>query len=213
MSKLSTSFAALCLSTFISTTVHSQEAKSSIKVIDPNKKTATASTAALDTEHFEVGFHVGMLSVEDFNTNPVVGASLRFYFNEKIFVEGSYGTSETKASNTESSTNQNFIADRDFSYLGVSAGYQILKGRSFWGKKRKYNTGLYLIAGLEQVDFAEETETGLVLGVSYKTTLTDWLSLNLDFKDHIVNRNIPNIVDEDKTTHNTEITIGLSTFF
>ncbi len=210
MFKLPASFAFLCFTTLCSTTVHSEEGKSSIKIIDPDKRIATANVAALDTEHFEVGVHVGMLSVEDFNTNPVIGASLRFYFNEKVFIEGSIGSSETEQSNPEDFTDQNFVEDRDFSYVGISAGYQLLKGRSFLGKKRKYNTGLYLTGGLEQVDFAGDTNTGVVVGISYKTAFTDWLSLNLDFKDHFVSRDI---LDDDKMTHNSEIALGVSFFF
>ncbi len=210
MLKLPTSFAFMCFTALFSTMAHSEESKSSIKVIDPEKRTATANVAALDTEHFEVGFHAGMLSVEDFNTNPVFGASLRYYFNEKVFLEGSIGSSETEQSNPEDFTDQNFVSDRDFSYLGISAGYQLLKGRSFWGKKRKYNTGLYAVGGIESVDFADDTNTGIVIGISYRTALTDWLSLNLDFKDHLVARDI---LDDDKMTHNTEIALGVSFFF
>ncbi len=202
--------ALLCL---FSTTVLAENAKPGIRVIDPDKKTASANPAALDTEHFEIGFNLGLLSVSDFNTNPMKRISLKYYFSEQLFLESAYGVSETERSGVEESDGLNFVADRDFKFLSVSGGYQVLKGRAFWGKRRKYNSSLYLIGGLEKVDFAGDTETGLVLGVSYKTTLTDWFSINLDFKDHIVNRNIENIVDSDKLTHNTEISIGLNTFF
>lgn len=208
MFKLPASFAFLCFTALCSTTVHSEESKSSIKVIDPEKRTATANVAALDTEHFEVGFHAGMLSVEDFNTNPVIGASLRYYFNEKIFIEANLGRSKTKRSHTEDGAD--FVFDRSFQYLGLAAGYKILEGRSFWGKKRKLNSGLFLTGGIEQVDFNEENEIGLSIGVSYKTALTDLIGINIDFKDHIVNRDFSG---EDKLTQNIEMGIGVSLFF
>jgi len=185
-----------------------QNEKPPIKVIDPDKKVTSANPAALDTEHFELGLFTGLLSVEDFNTNPVIGASLRYYLNEKFLIEGSIGTSETKRANTEG--NQDFNPERDFSYFSVSAGYQFVKGRSFWGKKRKYNTGLYVLGGLEQVDFADESNTGIVIGVSYKTILTDYLTINLDFKDHIVKRDF---IGDDKMTQNIEISFGVNTIF
>lgn len=179
-----------------------------IKVIDPDKKVPTANAAALDTEHFEVGFYTGLLSVEDFNTNPVFGAALRYYVSEKFFIEGNVGSSSTRRANAEGDLD--FNPERDMTYLGMIAGYQVLKGRSFWGKKRKYNTGFYLLGGVEQVDFAEDSNVGGVIGISYKTILTDWLTINLDFKDHFVNRNF---LDEEKMTHNTEITFGINTIF
>lgn len=208
MLKLPASFAFMCFTALCSTMAHSEESKSSIKVIDPEKRTTTANVAALDTEHFEVGFHVGMLSVEDFNTNPVFGASLRYYFSEKVFLEGSIGRSETKRSHAEEIGT--FVRERDFQYIGASAGYKILTGRSFWGNKRKLNSGLYLVAGIEKVDFNKESDVGVILGASYKTALTDWVSLNLDFKDHIVNRDFSG---EEKLTQNIEMSLGVSVFF
>lgn len=184
-----------------------------INVIEPEAPTERATTAALDTEHFEVGVYTGLLSVQDFNSNPVYGLSLRYYFNEKVFIEGSTGTSETKQNNIEANEARTFNPDRDFTYTSIGAGYRVLKGRAFWGKKRKYNTGLFVQAGIENVDFAETSETGLVLTVSHKTVLTDWLAVNLDFKDHVFNRTIEQFSDDSELTHNIEIAIGLSTIF
>lgn len=198
----------ICVTALSPALGYAQENENSIKVIDPDKKVASANPAALDTEHFEVGFYTGLMSVEDFNTNPVFGASLRYYINEKFLVEGSVGTSETERANTEG--NLDFNPERDFSYVSISGGYQFLKGRSFWGKKRKYNTGLYVLGGIEQVDFADETNTGFVIGVSYKTVLTDWLTINFDLKDHIVSRDF---IGDSKTTQNTEMIFGINTIF
>lgn len=183
-----------------------------IKVIDPDKKVPTANAAAMDTEHFEVGFYTGLLSVEDFNTNPVFGAALRYYVNEKFFIEGNVGSSSTQRASAEKTANEYNIYGRDYTYFGMLGGYQVLKGRSFWGKKRKYNTGFYLLGGLEQVDFAEDSNVGTVIGISYKTILTDWLTINVDFKDHIVNRELVTLESE-KTTHNLEVSFGINTIF
>lgn len=187
-----------------------QDEKPAIKVIDPDKRVPEANPAALDTEHFEAGFYTGFLSVEDFNTNPLFGLSLRYYFNPKIIIEGSVATSETEQGNPEALVGENVNPDRDFTYINVSAGYRILKGRSFWGKKRKFNSGLYALAGVEQVDFAGDNNTGLLLGFSYKTVLTDWMTINLDFKNHIVERDF---IGDDKMTQNTEFAIGINTIF
>lgn len=205
-----TALCCICYALIAPLTGVAQEDKPPIKVIDPDKKITAANPAALDTEHFELGFYAGALSVEDFNTNPVLGAALRYYFNERFLLEGSLGTSETERANPEDNLDRDFNPERDFNYIGVAAGYRFLRGRSFWGKKRKYNTGLYVLAGLEQVDFADESNTGIVIGVSYKTVLTDYLTINLDFKDHIVNRDF---VGDDKMTQNTEIIFGINTIF
>lgn len=179
-----------------------------IEVIDPDKDIQAANPAARDTEKFEIGFYTGVLSVEDFNTNPVFGFAFRYYPSQKYLIEASYGTSETERSTNEG--DRDFNPERDFSYFSLAGGYQLLEGRSFLGKKRKFNTGLYLLAGLEQVDFAEDSNRGFLLGASYKTVLTDWLTANIDFKNHIVNRDF---LDEDKLTINTEFAIGINFIF
>ncbi len=202
--------AALASSLALPLTASAQEKRPGIKVVDPDKKVPKASAAALDTEHFEVGFNIGIMSVEDFNSNPSVGAALRYYFNEKFLIEGAFGRSQTKRSSTEETDNRDFIADRYFQYIGISAGYQFLKGRSFLGKRRKYNTGLYILGGIEQVDFAEDSNTGLLVALSYKTVVTDWLTMNIDFRNHIVQREL---FGDDKLTQNTEIVFGFSSLF
>lgn len=207
MAKSSSIVGLSCALTLASQLSFSQDG---VKVFDPTVKSGKANPAALDTENFEAGIFAGMLSVEDFNTNSVLGLSLSYYFNETWYLNLSYGNSETERSNPETVDGGNFVADRNFQYTGLSGGYQMLKGRSFFGKKRKYNSGLYVIAGLEQVDVTDSSNTGLMIGVSYKTTLTDWLNVSLDFKDHIVSRDF---ADDNKTTNNTEISVGLSTFF
>lgn len=179
-----------------------------IKVIDHDKNIKKANIAAIDTERFEIGVFTGLLSVEDFNTNPVYGVAMRYYLFPSFFVEANSGSSATDKSSIEG--NRNFIFERDFEYAGIVAGYKLIRGRSFWGKKRKFDTGLFLLGGIENVDFDEKSETGFVLGASYKTVLTDAFAVNLDFRNHIVSRELQG---DEKQTINPEVTFGFSFFF
>lgn len=86
-----------------------------IKIIEPESPNIEAKTAAIDTEHFEIGVNLGLLSVEDFNTNLMTNLSFNYYFNEDIFAYLSYGTSDTAQSNAEQG--QNFNPDRTFDYF------------------------------------------------------------------------------------------------
>ena len=184
------------------------QSNTGIKVIDHDKDIKKASVAAIDTEHFEIAAFTGLLAVEDFNTNPVFGIAFKYYVSPSFFIEANTGNSSTEKSNVEG--NRNFIFERDFEYFGLVGGYKLVEGRSFWGKKRKFNTGLFLLGGVENVDFNEESETGYVLGASYKTVLTDAIAVNLDFRNHIVNRTLQG---DEKTTINPEVSLGISTFF
>lgn len=181
-----------------------------IKIIEPQAPSESAKSAAIDSEHFEFGVSAGILSVEDFNSNLMLNLSFSYYFSPNVYAYLLYGTSDTERSNAEESLGADFNPDRTFGIVSAGAAYKILEGRSFWGKSRKYNSGVFVLGGVEQVDFAGESETGFMFGLSHRTVITDYLALNIDFKDHIVSRTF---VGEDKMTQNVEFSIGLSSFF
>lgn len=186
--------------------------KKIVKIIEPTKSVTTAQSAAIDTEHFELGLYTGFLAVEDFNSNVVVGASLTYHINRPWMLQFNYGESEVSQASFEG--NFDFLGDGDtFEYYHLLAGYKVLHGRSFLGRKRKYNSLITLLAGLGSVDFASETNTSFVLGIGYKAVITDWLTINLDFRDHLFNRSIESLNEEEKLTQNVELILGVSALF
>lgn len=183
-----------------------------VDVIKPPEQSARATRSALDDEHFEIGLSVGRLSVEDFESNTSATLSFNYYPFDRWVVQGLYGRADISRATFETVAGGNFLGedDRVLEYQGVLGGYQVLNGRSFFGARRKFNSYLYLLAGPAQVDFAGEQNSGGIVGVSYKTVLTDWMTLNLDFRDIVAERHF---LGADKTTHNLEVSIGLGVIF
>ena len=62
----------------------SEQARSSIR----RSSAARSSARSIDTEDFELGAYVGMLSIEDFESNVVYGARLAYHLTEDFFLEG-----------------------------------------------------------------------------------------------------------------------------
>jgi outer membrane beta-barrel protein len=191
---------------------HSQEGNTSVKVIEPNKPVTTIQAAAIDTEKFELGAYVGMLSVEDFNTNPVTGFSLTYHINSTFIAQANYGLSTVEKAAFEEVAGGNFLADDDydFEYVNLLAGYKLLDGRSFLGKRHKFNSAIYLMAGVADVSFAANDKTGMVIGASYRAVITDWMTINMDVRDTIVDREF---IGDTKKTNNTELAIGVNALF
>ncbi|TVZ39084.1 outer membrane beta-barrel protein [Alteromonadaceae bacterium 2753L.S.0a.02] len=189
-----------------------KEEKDDEQLIEPNKKVEPVKTARIDTEKFELGAFYGVMNVEDFNTNPVKGLSFSYHINQKFLAQLQYGSSRVSPASFEENTGFNFLADEDydFTYVAVNAGYKLLDGRSFFGRKTKMDSAIYVIAGLEQVDFAANSSTGLGIGASYRIVVTDWMTMNLDFKDHAFNRDF---IGDSKFTNNTELTVGINALF
>lgn len=185
-----------------------------VTVIQPAEQTTSIRPAVIDGGQFEFGPYVGFLSVEDFNTNLVAGLSLSYHVNSRLLAQFNYGRSTTERATFEdiSGDGENFLSegDRDFHYQSLLAGYNLMPGRSFLGERRKFNSYIYLMAGAGRVSFAGEDNTGLVLGINYKTVLREWLTVNLDFRDVIVDRAF---LGNNKTTHNIEMTLGISALF
>ena len=167
----------------------------------------------IDTEDFEATFFAGMLSVEDFGTNSVVGARFAYHINEDVFVEAAFAQSkagQTSYERLSGGTPLLTAAQRDITYYNVSLGYNILPGESFLTRKTSFNSALYIIAGVGSTTFAGSDKLTINIGGGFRLLATDWLALHIDVRDHIFNIDI---LAEDKTANNLEVTFGISAFF
>lgn len=184
--------------------------KKPVKIIEPNKPVTSVQPAAIDTEKFELGAYAGLLSVEDFNTNPVTGLSFNYHISKRFLAQVNYGTSTVDNAAFEDVAGNDFLSDYDFTYTNLLAGYKVLDGRSFFGKRHKFNSAIYILAGIASVSFGDNDETGMAFGASYRAVVTDWMTLNLDVRDTMVDVSLNN---NTKKTHNTEMVIGVNALF
>ncbi len=187
-----------------------QQTRPGVRVIEPDKQVRSARAAAIDTERFEFGAYLGKLSVEDFGSDVIKGLELSYHLNDKIILQGNYGVATIDRAAFE--TNISFLSDsdRDFKTFSLVAGYKLLTGRSFLGARKKYDSDIYFLAGPDRVSFAGSEEWGLNFGLSYRLVLTDWMTLNVDFREHMFKRDF---IGEEKQTLNTEFRIGLNGLF
>lgn len=181
-------------------------------IIEPEKRSTPVKAAQIDTEKFELGAALGVLNVEDFNSNPVLGLSFTYHINKRYIAQLHYGVSDVDKATFEELAGSDFLSDgdREFSYIELTGGYKLLEGRSLLSSRTKLNSSIYAIAGLGQAEFADNSSTSFVLGASYRTVITDWMTLNVDIRDHIMSRDF---IGDSKTTHNTEFVVGLNALF
>jgi len=185
----------------------------SAPVISPDLERRTITEADIDSEDFEVGAFVGVMSIEDFGSNVVYGVRGAYHITEDFFAEAAVGT--TKAGKTSFETlsgGAQVLTDsqRRLTYYNISLGYNILPGEAFIGKGHAFNSALYLIAGVGSTEFADDSHFTFNAGAGYRFLINDWVALHLDFRDHIFSSDL---LGTDKTTNNLEATAGLSIFF
>ena len=86
----------------------------------------------------------------------------------------------------------------------------MLPGEAFLTRDSAYNTSFYLLAGAGNTEFAGDDHFTITWGGGYVITTTGWLSVHLDFRDHMFDIDV---TGEDKTAHNFEVSFSLAYYF
>jgi outer membrane beta-barrel protein len=183
------------------------------QVIQPEVERREIKEPKIDTEDFEVGIYGGVLSIEDFGSNAVVGARLAYHVTEGIFLEAAAGQSTAGKTSFETLSGSVQLLnddDRKYTYYNVSVGYNILPGEVFIGSKWAFNSDLYVIGGIGNTRFAGDNHFTGNFGVGYRFLATDWLAIHIDVRDHIFKSDL---LGTNKTTNNIEAGAGITFFF
>ncbi len=183
------------------------------QLIQPEVVRRDVKLDKIDTEDFEATIFAGLLSVEDFGTNAVAGVRFAYHINEDIFIEASLAQStagQTSFERLSGGTPLLTSDQRQITYYDISFGYNLLPGESFLTRKTSFNSAIYIVAGVGNTTFAGSDKLTINIGGGFRLLATDWLALHIDVRDHIFNIDI---LAEDKTAHNLEVTFGVSAFF
>lgn len=182
-------------------------------IIEPQVERRDVHRTRIDTEDFEVGAYVGILSIEDFESNVVFGARLAYNLTEDFFLEATYGRSRAGRTSYENlSGSADLLTDdeRDYSYYALSAGWNALPGEVFLGKNRAYPTAFYFVAGIGSTTFAGDDRFTVNGGFGYRILPSDWIAVHFDVRDHVYDIDL---LGTKKIVNNLEAHLGLSIFF
>ena len=187
------------------------EDQSQPPVIEPEVERRKVKVPKIDRENFEVGVYGGVVNVEDFNANPSYGVRFAYHISEDFFTEAMLGQTTVSRNAAERFFNFDLArGERQFTYYDLSFGYNIMPGEVFIGRKRAYNSALYVAAGVGSTRFAGDDQFTVVLGVGYRMLVNDWLALHLDVRDHAYRSTLLGLP---KVAHNVEANIGMTVFF
>ena len=183
------------------------------QVINPEVERRQVSEPHIAGEDFEGGVFAGLLSVEDFGANAVLGARLAYHISEYLFTEAAVGRSTTSKTSYERLSGAAELltpSERELTYYNLSLGYNLLPGEAFLSGGHAFNTALYVIGGVGSTHFAGDDRFTFNVGMGYRFLAADWLALHADVRDHIFDMDL---LGETRTTHNIEITGGITAFF
>jgi outer membrane beta-barrel protein len=185
-----------------------------VQVIKPEVKPREVSEADIDTEFFEIGVYAGILTVENFGTEPLYGVNASFNATEDFFLQLNYATSKAGFTSFETVSGEDVRlltdSERDYTYYNVMVGYNIFPGEVFMTSKLAFNSDIYLAGGVGNTKFGGEDNFTITLGTGYRIVLRDWLTWHVDFRDHIFKSDI---IEKNQTTNNVELSTGVTFFF
>jgi outer membrane beta-barrel protein len=185
-----------------------------VQVITPEVEPREVSEADIDDEIFGLGLYAGVVSIDNFGTEPVYGVRALFHATEDLFLQFDYGVSRAGNTTFEELSGDNVSllssSDRDYTYYNVLLGYNIFPGEVFMTSKLTFNSDFYLVGGVGNTRFGGEDNFTTTLGTGYRIVLRDWLTWNIDFRDHIFSSDI---IKSNQTTHNIELSTGVAFFY
>ncbi|WP_040474499.1 outer membrane beta-barrel domain-containing protein [Marinobacter algicola] len=201
-------FAGLLL---VSTAVSAQE--DDRPLIEPDVRPQKVDEALIDTENFEIGAFAGILNIEDFESSFLWGGKLTYHLSETFFFEANVGFAEGGETSFEKLAGDVQVLsdeDRDYRYYNINIGMNVLPGEAFLTENYAFNTNFYLIGGAGATDFAGDTRFTVNVGAGYQVLLTDSVSIHLGVREHFYRIDV---LGEEKTSMNTEVSGGLTVFF
>jgi len=166
----------------------------------------------IDTEYFDVGIFTGLLNIEDFNGELVTGINITFNANEDFFIQFNYLEADAALSSFESSQGQLFAGDdRTFAHFDFLLGYNLFLGEHFMsGSTTTKLSSFYLVAGVGNTEFGGEESFTYTLGLGYQIAIQRNILVRIDFRDYIYKTNI---IGENNSTDNTQLSAGVSFLF
>ena len=185
----------------------------STNLIEPQIERVEFDESQIDSFDFELAVYGGVLAMEHFDTNAVVGLKFGYHVSEDFFVQASYGVSEVGETSFEKiSGGAPLLSDdeRDVEYYLFSIGFNLLPGEAFLTDSTTLNTVLYISGGVGSTDFAGDDRSTIAFAVGYRTILLDGFSVDVEMRDLIFDLDT---FGEDDTTHNIELTLALNLFF
>ena len=180
------------------------------EIIQPEVERREIKTPRIDAENWELGAFGGIMSIEDFGTNPVYGVRAAYHIAEDLFVEATLGRTEAGLSSIEELAQVRVTENRDFTYYNISFGYNFLPGEIFLGSETALNSALYVIGGVGGTRFAKEDNFTVNFGVGVRILATDWLAVHIDARDHIF---ATDLLGTNEATNNLEAHLGFTVFF
>lgn len=181
-------------------------------LIEPQIERVDFDESLIDSYDIELAIYAGLLAMENFDTNPVVGLKLGYHVSEDFFVQASFARSEVGETSFEKLTGGAPLlssSEREVEYYLVSLGFNLFPGEAFFTDSTTFNTVFYVSGGIGSTRFAGDDRYTIGLAAGHRTIFADGFSLDIEMRDLIFDMDI---FGREETTHNLEFTVSFNVF-
>jgi outer membrane beta-barrel protein len=184
----------------------------SVPVIDPLIARREIKVPKFPSRDLEIGLVFGSYSTQNFGARPVAGVRLGYHVTEDFFVLGQYGRSRVSDEAYRQVLPGGVLANgsQNLQYGTVVLGYNVLPGEVFFGRNQARLSQGYLLAGLGLTQFAGQRKQTIDVGFGLRVYVADRWAVHAEVRDHVFPLDI---LGKRQSTQNTEVTLGISTFF
>ncbi len=184
----------------------------SVPVIDPLIARRDVAVPKFPSRDLELGLVFGSYSTQNFGARPVAGVRLGYHVTEDFFVLGQYARSRVSDEAYRQVLPGGVLANgsQNLQYATVVVGYNLLPGEVFFSRGQARLSQGYVLAGMGLTQFAGQRKQTIDVGFGLRVYLTERWSVQAEVRDHIFPLDI---LGKRQSTQNTEVTLGISTFF
>ncbi|WP_242620283.1 outer membrane beta-barrel domain-containing protein [Shewanella maritima] len=167
----------------------------------------------IDSENWEIGAKVGLMSIEDFESSLWLSGHLGYHISEHFYVKARYARAKAGLTSFEKLANTApLLTDeqREMTYYGLNLGYNFLPGEIFFSENTVFNSIFSFELGGGSTEFAGDSQFTIDITANYRVFFTDGLAWDISMSDYLFNTEV---TGESKTTHNLTFATGIAWYF
>ncbi|MFO1266583.1 MAG: outer membrane beta-barrel domain-containing protein [Rubrivivax sp.] len=181
-------------------------------VIEPQVARRDLKLPNYPSRDIEVGLFTGTYSTQNFGTNSVSGLRLGYHITEDFFVSAQYGQTKVSDDSFRQILPGGVFVNRSetLKYYTLAMGYNLLPGEVFLGANNAKLSQGYVLVGAGTTDFAGQRKQTIDLGFGLRALWNQRIAAQAEVRDHLFSLDL---LGRRETTHNPEITFGLTLIF
>jgi outer membrane beta-barrel protein len=183
------------------------------QVIEPQVQRRDVKLPKFPSRDIEFGIYGGLYATENFGSAGASGLRLGYHITEDFFVSASVGRSKA----TDEAFRQIFPGggivpggSQTLTYYSISAGYNLINGEAFFGRNTAKPFQVYLVAGVGSTEFVSQKKQTVHVGFGGRLYLHDRFAIQADVRNHMFPLDL---LGKRTSTHNPEVTVGITTYF